>query len=84
MRDNAKRADGVRSPCERGMVMQQVPRADGEAGIESELIDLGEVPLTRLRTLDARELRNALRHAVERVSYIPVTASGSGGARRVD
>lgn len=83
MRDNAKRADGVRSPFERGIEMQ-VPHSSGDAGIESELLDLGEVPLSRLRTLDGSELRSSVRHVVERVSYIPVTASGSGGAKRVD
>ncbi|WP_410567700.1 hypothetical protein [Amycolatopsis sp. cmx-4-61] len=64
----------------------QTPNPDGEAGIDSELLDLGGVPLSLLRTLDGRELRNALEHAADRVSYIPVTASGSGGgsARRVD
>jgi hypothetical protein len=63
----------------------QAPHSGGEAGIQSELIDLGEVPLSKLRTLDGSELRSALRHAVERVTYIPVTASGSGGgAKRVD
>ncbi|MEU8636962.1 hypothetical protein AB0C38_32720 [Amycolatopsis sp. NPDC048633] len=62
----------------------QAPRSGREAGIESELLDLGEVSLTRLRTLDSSEIRQAIRHAVERVSYISVTASSSGGAKRVD
>lgn len=64
----------------------QTARSGSEEGIESELVDLGGVPLARLRTLEGRELRNALRHAVDRVSYIPVTASGStgSGAERVD
>ena len=83
MRDNTQRADGVRSPCERGIVMQAA-RSGKEAGIESAVLDLGAVPLSELRTLDVSELRKALRHAAERVSYIPVTASGSGGAKRVD
>jgi hypothetical protein len=59
-------------------------RSGREAGIESAVLDLGDVPLSELRTLDGGELRKALRHAAERVSYIPVTASGSQGARRVD
>lgn len=83
MRDNTKRADGVRSPCERGIAMQAARRGR-EAGIESPVLDLGAVPLSELRTLDGSELRKALRHAAERVSYIPVTASGSGGAKRID
>ncbi|GLY34809.1 hypothetical protein Amsp01_008330 [Amycolatopsis sp. NBRC 101858] len=62
----------------------QAARAGVEQGIESELVDLGGVSLARLRTLDGGEMRKALRHAVERVSHIPVTASGSQGAKRVD
>jgi hypothetical protein len=60
-------------------------RSGTEAGIESAVLDLGAVPLSELRTLDGSELRKALRHAAERVAFIPVTASGSGGgAKRVD
>jgi len=62
----------------------QAACSDADAGIESELLDLGGVSITRLRTLDGGEIRRALRHAVERVSHIQVTASGSGGAKRVD
>jgi hypothetical protein len=62
----------------------QDARSGREAGIESAVLDLGAVPLSELRTLDGSELRKALRHAAERVSYIPVTASGSEGARRID
>jgi hypothetical protein len=62
----------------------QAARSSREAGIESAVLDLGAVPLSELRTLDGSELRKALRHVAERVSYIPVTASGSGGANRVD
>ena len=62
----------------------QAARSDADAGIESELLDLCSVSITRLRTLDGGEIRRALRHAVERVSHIPVTASSSGGAKRVD
>jgi len=62
----------------------QVPRSGGEAGIESELLDLSEVSLARLRTLDGSQLRHALRHTMERVAYVQVTASGSQGAKRVD
>jgi hypothetical protein len=62
----------------------QSARSGREAGIESAVLDLGGVPLSELRTLDGSELREALRHAAERVSYIPVTASGSTGAQRVD
>jgi len=61
----------------------QAARSGADAGIESELLDLDGVSLTRLRTLDGSELRRALQHAVERVTYIQVTAS-EGQARRVD
>jgi hypothetical protein len=61
----------------------QSPHSASREGIESELLDLGDVSLARLRTLDDQMLRHALQHAVERVSYIQVTASGSG-AKRVD
>ncbi|MFT7869964.1 MULTISPECIES: hypothetical protein [Amycolatopsis] len=65
--------------------MMQAARSGAEDGFESELVDLGGVSLARLRTLDGGEMRKALRHAVERVAHIPVTASGSGaGAKRVD
>jgi hypothetical protein len=62
----------------------QAARSGADAGIESGLLDLGGVSLTRLRTLDGRRLHESLRHAVERVAHIPVTASGTGGAKRVD
>lgn len=61
----------------------QAARSGAEDGIESELLDLGGVSLTRLRTLDGGELRKSLRHAVERAAHIQVTASGSE-AKRVD
>ena len=80
------RVDVARSPA-RGEIVTQTPRSVREAGIESELLDLGGVSLTRLRTMEGRELRRSLRHAVERVSHIQVTASGSGGgndAKRID
>src|SRR4051812_5965746 len=64
MRDNHKRADGVRSPGERGISMK-TSRSGREAGIESAVLDLGDVPLSELRTLDGSELRKALRHAAE-------------------
>jgi hypothetical protein len=62
----------------------QASCSGGEAGIESAVLDLGGVSLSELRTLDGNELRKALRHAAERVTSIPVTASGSQGAQRVD
>ncbi|MFB9682885.1 hypothetical protein [Amycolatopsis plumensis] len=64
--------------------MTQLPRSSTEPQIESELLDVNGIPLAKLRTLDHGGLRKALRHAVERVAYIPVTASGSAGVKRVD
>ncbi|MEV6877015.1 hypothetical protein [Amycolatopsis sp. NPDC051128] len=61
----------------------QAARSGAEEGIESELLDLGGVSLTRLRTIDGGEMRKAVRHAVERASHVQVTASGSE-AKRVD
>jgi hypothetical protein len=78
---------GRRGPLSlrKGKSAMQAARSGAEEGIESELLDLGGVSLTRLRTLDGREMRRALRHAVERVTHVQVTASGSsGGAKRVD
>jgi hypothetical protein len=76
---------GRRGPLSlrKGKSAMQAARTGADAGIESELLDLGGVSLSRLRTLDNSELRKALRHAVERVAYIQVTAS-NGEARRVD
>jgi hypothetical protein len=76
---------GRRGPLSlrKGKSAMQAARSGAEEGIESELLDLDGVSLTRLRTLDGGELRKSLRHAVERASHIQVTASGSE-AKRVD
>jgi hypothetical protein len=60
------------------------PGSNGDPEISSELLDLGSMPLSALRTLGSATLRRSLRHAVERTAHIPVTASSSGGAKRVD
>jgi len=60
------------------------PVGAGQPGIESELLDLSAVPLSVLRTLDSASLRKSVRHAVDRTAYVPVTASGSAGAKRVE
>jgi hypothetical protein len=60
------------------------PGGAGRPGIESELLDLSTMPLSVLRTLDSASLRRSVRHAVERAAHIPVTASGSAGAKRVE
>ncbi len=56
----------------------------GNPEISSELLDLDSMPLSALRTLDSATLNRSSRHAVERTAHIPVTASSSGGAKRVD
>jgi hypothetical protein len=60
------------------------PGGSGQPGIKSELLDVGALSLSELRTLDAAALHRSLRHAVERTAHIPVTASGSQGAKRVE
>jgi hypothetical protein len=60
------------------------PGSNGDPEISSDLLDLGAMPLSVLRALDSAALRRSLRHAVERTAHIPVTASSSGGAKRVD
>ncbi|WP_326958050.1 hypothetical protein [Amycolatopsis sp. NBC_01286] len=42
------------------------------------------MPLSELRKLDSALLRRSVRHAVERTAHIPITASGSQGAKRVE
>lgn len=59
---------------------------DPEPGVSSELVDLGGVPLSELRTLNGGALHRSLRHVVEQTADIGVT-SGSGGTEggeRVD
>ncbi|GLY34814.1 hypothetical protein Amsp01_008380 [Amycolatopsis sp. NBRC 101858] len=60
------------------------PGSNGDPEISSDLLDLGAMPLSVLRAYDSAALRRSLRHAVERTAHIPVTASSSGGAKRVD
>lgn len=45
------------------------------AHLESELIDLGTVPLTVLRKLNTARVRQALRHVVEQTGYRRVAAA---------
>ena len=60
------------------------PGGNGQPGIRSELLDLSAVSLSGLRKLDPELLRRSIRHAADRTAHIPVTASGSQGAKRVD
>jgi hypothetical protein len=60
------------------------PDGNGQPGIRSELLDLSSFSLSELRKLDPVAFRRSIRHAADRTAHIPVTASGSGGAKRVD
>lgn len=60
------------------------PGGNGQPGIKSELLDLSAISLSGLRKLDPALLRRSIRHAADRTAHIPVTASGSQGAKRVD
>ena len=60
------------------------PGGSEQPGIKSELLDLSAVSLSELRKLNVTTLRRSIRHAVARTAHIPVTASGSQGAKRVD
>ena len=60
-------------------------RSDVEAGVESQLVDLGAVPLAVLRELDGTMLHRSLAHVLEQVRYGRVSADGGGsGTERVD
>jgi hypothetical protein len=68
----------------RGEIAMRSPGGKRRPGIESELLDLSAMPLSELRELDSAALHRSVRRAVERTAYIPITASGSGGAQRVE
>ncbi|MGW1680989.1 hypothetical protein [Saccharopolyspora sp. NPDC002376] len=54
-------------------------------GVSSELVDLGAVPLSKLRTLEDAALYRSLRHVVQQTADIGVTSQGNGGGgERVD
>jgi hypothetical protein len=55
--------------------------ANSKLYLESELIDLGTVPLAVLRVLDTARIRRALRHVVKQsdCQRLPKTASESQG-----
>ena len=78
------RVDTSVLPCTLRGVSMRSRGGNGKPEIESELVDLGSVPLSALRKLDTTALHHSLRLAVERSAHIPVTASGSQGAKRVD
>jgi hypothetical protein len=58
-------------------------RSDVEPGVESQLVDLGAVPLAVLRELDDTMLHLSLGHVLEQARYVRVSAE-TGGAERVD
>jgi len=57
-----------------------------EPGVESSLLDLEQVPFTKLRELDDEILRNALHHVVERARLVraPYRSSNASGGERID
>src|SRR3981081_589176 len=66
-------------------MMNSIP-VDAEPDVESELVDLGAVPLTVLRELDHAALHRAMRRVVERTRALRVIrasngAQGGGGGR---
>ena len=60
--------------------------ADIEPGIESELMDLDNVPFSTLRELDSDALRHSLRQVVERTRQVRARyrSSGTGSGERID
>ena len=61
--------------------MDTFPR-DAEPGVESQLVDLSEVPLAVLRELDGAAMRRSLVHVLEQTRYTRV--SSDHGAERID
>jgi FXSXX-COOH protein len=60
---------------------------DSEPDIESELVDLGTVPLTVLRELDNAALHRATRRVVEQTGGLRVSVASNadaGGGGRID
>jgi len=59
---------------------------DVEPGVESQLVDLSEVPLVVLRKLDGAAMHRSLVHVVEQARYTRVSLDNSGGgsAERID
>ncbi len=63
--------------------------ADTDPGIESELIDLSDISLDRLRDLDGSVLNRAMGHVLRRTGHLKgartAYGSGQGGAgERID
>lgn len=54
-----------------------------EPTVESQLIDLGAVPLSVLRRLDGVILDRSLRHVVDKARHLMISAD-QGGAERID
>jgi hypothetical protein len=57
-----------------------------EPGVESELIDLDDVPFSRLRELEGAALRRSLDHVLERTASVRVRykSAPSGSGERID
>jgi hypothetical protein len=54
--------------------METYPR-DVEPGLDSQLVDLSEVPLAVLRELDGAAMRRSLVHVMEKARYTQVLAA---------
>jgi len=56
--------------------MKTYPR-DVEPGVDSQLVDLSEVPLAVLRELDGAAMRRSLVHVVEKARHTQVISAHS-------
>lgn len=61
--------------------MGTYPR-DVEPEVESQLVDLSEVPLGVLREVDGAAMRRSLAHVVEQTRYVQARRGGS--TERID
>jgi hypothetical protein len=59
---------------------------DIEPGVESDLIDVDDVPFTTLLRLDSEPLRRSLGQVVERTSMVRAAyrSTNAGGGERID
>jgi hypothetical protein len=60
--------------------------SETEPGVESELVDLGDVAFASLRELDGEVLRQSMGHVVDRTRRLRpgYRSNGSGGGERID
>lgn len=58
--------------------------AGAEPGFDSELIDLGMVPLTVLREMGGAGFQQRLRRVLQHAAHPRVSVGGSSGGERID